>query len=232
MKEKDDPPADIPKYLLKRRLRDKKRQRPTSYARKTAYARELKKLNVHKPVHATSKRDLETMLHLKALLKNTWAEIFENADNYSHFSKKQLEFFRRYAINGRKNKVSAMKAAGYDYADPKNADYNASLMLRQPYADELIRAFEFEEKAKMGLMVEDVVKWFQDIATAAMESGDYTNANRAMENLGKYLQMFTDRKEIIHRVVQSKEELDARIQELQAVLNEERPSIASKLRIN
>ena len=84
----------------------------------------------------------------------------------------------------------------------------------------------------MKLCVEDVVKWFQDIASAAMETQDFTNANRAMENLAKYLGMFVEKKEITHKVVQSREELDARIAELTAVLREAEPEIERKLRIN
>lgn len=84
----------------------------------------------------------------------------------------------------------------------------------------------------MGLRVEEVAAWFENIARVAMEAGDFTNANRAMENYGKYLGMFVDRKEITHTTVHSKAELDARIAELQAVLNENRTEIERKLTIN
>ena len=65
-----------------------------------------------------------------------------------------------------------------------------------------------------------------------MQTGDFTNANRAMENLAKYLQMFTERKEVTHRVVHSKEELDTRIAELSRVLKEVEPDIEARIRIN
>ena len=84
----------------------------------------------------------------------------------------------------------------------------------------------------MKINVEDVVKWFNDIATAAMQTGDFTNANRAMENLAKYLGMFVDKKEIIHKTIHSKEELDTRIGELTAILREAEPDLERKLRIN
>ena len=84
----------------------------------------------------------------------------------------------------------------------------------------------------MKINIEDVVKWFNDIATAAMQTGDFTNANRAMENLAKYLGMFVDKKEIVHRTVHSKEELDTRIGELTAILREAEPDLERKLRIN
>lgn len=84
----------------------------------------------------------------------------------------------------------------------------------------------------MKINVEDVVKWFNDIATAAMQTGDFTNANRAMENLAKYLGMFVDKKEIIHKTIHSKEELDTRIGELTAILREAEPDLERKLRIH
>ena len=84
----------------------------------------------------------------------------------------------------------------------------------------------------MKIRVEDVVKWFNDIAMAAMDTGDFTNANRAMENLAKYLGMFVEKKEILHKTVHSREELDARIGELTAILKEAEPDIERKLRIH
>mgnify|MGYP000025137403 CR=1 FL=1 len=94
----------------------------------------------------------------------------------------------------------------------------------------LLDALEFERKARMKISVDDVVVWFNKIATAAMETGDFTNANRAMENLARYLQMFVERKEITHKVVHNKEELDARIAELTMVLKEAEPDIAARIR--
>lgn len=84
----------------------------------------------------------------------------------------------------------------------------------------------------MKINVEDVVRWFNDIATQAMSSGDFTNANRAMENLAKYLGMFLERKEITHRTIYSRDELDNRIQELTSILKEAEPEIEKRLRIN
>ena len=84
----------------------------------------------------------------------------------------------------------------------------------------------------MKINVEDVVAWFHKIATAAMEDGDYTNANRSMESLAKYLGMFVERKEITHKTIHSKEELDVRIAEYQRILAEGRSEIDAKLTIN
>lgn len=196
------------------------------------HAAALRELNVHKPVRSARKKDVETIKALKESLRETWAAAMEKANEFKRFSEKQQKFARHYAMNGRRNKIGAMKAAGYNFADDEIARYTAGTFLKQPGFEDLVRAYEFEEKARMKLCVEDVVKWFQDIASAAMETQDFTNANRAMENLAKYLGMFIEKKEVTHRVVQSKEELDARIAELTAVLREAEPEIEAKLRIN
>jgi hypothetical protein len=230
--EKPEHPADIKRKARWKAKDQRKPNKPGKKDRGAKYSKQLAALNIHKPARTATAQDVKVMTELKNMLRNTWASVVAEADNYKRFSAKQLEFYRRYAINGRKNRVACMKAAGYQYGADKFAYEAACRNLKQPYAEDLIRACEFEEKAKMGLMVEDVARWFENIATAAMEAGDFANANRAMENYGKYLGMFIDRKEIVHRNVQTKDELDARIRELQAVLSEESPTIAAKLTIN
>lgn len=224
----DDFKIKYPKRTAKRGGKNRTNQKDLQ----KKYAKELRVLGIHKPVQATSAKDLATMKQLQAALKNTWGQVVAEANNYRLFSAKQLEFFRRYAIYGRKNLAKAARAAGYDTENPVVLLQIAHNNLKQPFAEELIRAFEMEEKAKMGLLVEDVASWFESIATKAMEVGDFTNANRAMENYGKYLGMFVDRKEITHKNVYNKAELDARIAELQAVISEERDGIKSRLSIN
>lgn len=57
-----------------------------------------------------------------------------------------------------------------------------------------------QEKAlkKIVTKIEDVERGFWEIYNGAIEKGDYANANRAMENLGKWKQMFVDKKEVSH----------------------------------
>lgn len=200
--------------------------------RRERYARELKKLNVHKPARTARYKDVVAMTALKESLRETWAQVHAKAYEFRFFNERQQKFARFYALNGRSNKAEAMRLAGYKADTPWNLTGRANDLLRIPGMDELIRAYEFEEKARMKLTVEDVVKWFQDIAKAAMETQDFTNANRAMENLAKYLGMFIEKREITHRVIQNKDELDARIAELTAVLREAEPEIERNLRIN
>ncbi len=203
--------------------------------RTTRYKKQLAAMNVHVPRNSRAtltKKDVETIKHLKAALRETWQGMWDRINDFTHFTQMQIEFARQYAINGRRNKTEAARLAGYAPGNPDKQHESAQRNLRQPFMEDLISLFELEEKAKMRINVEDVVKWFNDIATKAMAAEDFTNANRAMENLAKYLGMFVERKEITHKTVHSKEELDARIAELTAVLREAEPDIERKLRIN
>lgn len=210
----------------------KKKKSPTGTQKAQKYQRALKELNIHKPQRSVSAADVARLQFLKNELRETWHTLWESATNFKWLSEKQIRFARAYALNGRRYALRSMKEAGYDYADEEQARVYANKMLRRPHFEDLIRAFEIEEKARMKLTVEDVVKWFNDIAKAAMETGDFTNANRAMENLAKYLGMFIERKEILHKTVHSREELDARIAELTQVLRNSEAEIDAKIRIN
>lgn len=200
--------------------------------RKRVYARELREMNIHKPSRATSAKNVQTMRDLKDMLKETWHTLWKDANDFKRFSDKQIKFAQAYARNGRRLIVKSMREAGYTAKDEQDLYHMARVYLKWPEFDKLVKAFEIEEKAKMKINVEDVVRWFNDIATAAMESADYTNANRAMENLAKYLGMFVERKEITHKTIHSREELDARIAELTAVLRDSEAEIERNLRIN
>lgn len=228
----EDDPNEIPDADVKVPFRKRTPGKRSGNLYNQARKRELKALGVHKPGYASTPEHLKAMKQLKEMLRHTWSQVFERVDDYKRVTVKQLEFFRRYAIYGRKNSMKAVKAAGYTYTDERNIQRKAKELLRHPHAEELIAAFELEEKAKMGLLVEDVANWWERIANKAMELGDLTNANRAMESYAKYLQMFVEKREITHRVISSKSELDARIAELQAVISEERDNIRNNISIN
>ena len=222
--------ADQPESPPSKKRGKKKERTGTEKAQK--WQRALRELNIHKPLRSVSAADVANMNFLKNELRETWHTLWETANNYKRFTQKQIKFAKAYALNGRRLLVKSMKEAGYDYADDEQAAVRARYMLRMHHFEDLIRAFEFEEKARMKLTVDDVVGWFQRIANAAMETGDFTNANRAMENLARYLQMFVERKEITHTVIHNKQELDTRIAELTQILRDAEPEIEAKLRIN
>jgi hypothetical protein len=206
--------------------------RPRLFKRKQAHRDALKKLNVHKPARACRARDLKIMAELKDMFRETWSSLQDKAQEMHRFSSMQLRFARQYAINGRTNIAEAVRLAGYNIKNDYNYSTHGRQLLKLPGMEELVAAFEFEEKAKMKINVDDVVAWFHKIATAAMEAEDFTNANRSMESLAKYLGMFVERKEITHKTVHNRLELDAQIAEYQRILSEGRAEIDAKLTIN
>lgn len=210
----------------------KRPPRPGECKRQALLGQEYRKLRLQVPKGARTPKNLKLMQELKGFLRESWARAAPQMKDWRYFTEKQIAFARQYALSGRTNKAAAIRAAGYSVADHRDAWDRATKNLKLPFMEELIQAFELEEKLRMKINVEDVVKWFNDIATAAMESGDFTNANRAMENLAKYLGMFVEKKEIIHKTVHSKEELDTRIAELTAILRDAEPDIERKLRIH
>lgn len=216
----------------KARARERMGNPPSQGDRIAKYKRELRELNIHKPGHGIRAENVKAIRNLKEHLRETWQASWDKINKIKRLTPKQVEFARQYALNGRTNKCGAMRLAGYDSANPAVLLSMANKNLSLPNFNDLVTAFEIEEKARMKISVQDVVEWFQRIATAAMESGDYANANRSMENLAKYLQMFVERKEITHRTIHSKEELDTRISELTAVLRDADSEIESRIRIN
>jgi hypothetical protein len=223
-----------PDYIVKsaKRAAAKRPNPPSQGERAASYRRELRELNIHKPARTVKSYNVKAIRDVREHLRETWQANWDKISKIKRLTPKQVEFARQYALNGRTNKCGAMRLAGYDTNNPRvllaMADENLSI----PHFHDLVTAFEIEEKARMKISVQDVVEWFQRIATAAMESGDYANANRSMENLAKYLQMFVEKKEITHRTIHSKEELDTRINELTAVLRDADSEIESRIRIN
>lgn len=200
--------------------------------RKELYVRQLKEFNVQRPASAVSAKNVQTMRQLKELLRQTWERNWDNMQNWSRLSDRQINFAREYAISGRRGKARAAQRAGYKSQGEQDLINCANANLRTPFFDELIQAFEIEEKARMGLKIQDVADWYEKIATAALEAGDFSAANRAMELYGKYLGMFVEKKEITHKTLYTKDEVNSRIAELSAILKESEPDIAAKLTIN
>lgn len=195
---------------------------------------EIKQLNIHVP--RGTRMTVESRETLK-LLHKYFNEIDDNlinkALNYKHLTKRTIEFARHYALLGRRQRAKAAALAGYSTnTQYRHLEAMATQILQRPYMDDLITAFEIREKRKMLITVEDVVKWFNEIATKSMEAGDFANANRAMENLGKYLGMFIDKKETTVRHVHSKQDLDDEIARLTAILDSSKDEIERNIRIN
>jgi hypothetical protein len=224
----------LPEYYerAQKKALERKANGPSQKDRIAKHKRELRAMNIHKPGHGIRAENVKAIRNLREHLRETWQASWDKINKIKKLTPKQVEFARQFALNGRTNKCGAMRLAGYDSVNPAVLLSLANKNLSIPHFHDLVTAFEIEEKARMKINVEDVVKWFNDIATQAMGSGDFTNANRAMENLAKYLGMFVEKKEITHRTIHSKEELDTRISELTAILREAEPEIERKLKIH
>ncbi len=167
---------------------------------------------------------------LKEYFKLSWAKLVADIPNIEKLRPKQVTFAREYALSGRKNRAEAVRRAGYQTDNPEMVDRLGRRLVQNERVMKLVEAFEVEHRKQMTISVSEVVKYFGDIADAAVAVGDFTNANRAMENLAKYLGMFVEKKEITHKVVTSKAELDARIEELTKVLRDSAQEIEDSLR--
>lgn len=195
-------------------------------------ARKLLEFNVQRPLRKIKAGDVRKMQQLREALSESWPLVEDAIQEMSFLTTKQIAFAKAYAANGRSNKSEAVRLAGYEQEDERRWYYIARNNLEKPGMEKLIVAFEHEQKRRLKMTVDDVVKYFSKIADTAMEAADFTNANRAMENLAKYLQMFVTKTEITHRTVSTAAELDARIAEYSAILEDNRPEIEQRLRLN
>lgn len=147
----------------------------------------------------------------------------------TNLTEKQEEFCRLYALNGRTHITNCMRLAGYS---PKHRQtlYNAGGdLLKMPKIESRIKAYEDAMRSKVMVCVDDVVQYFKNIADKATEVQDFTNANRAMENLAKWLGMFVERKEVKFQNVTTVDEAKKQIEDLLFFADEHRPEIEKSL---
>jgi len=103
---------------------------------------------------------------------------------------RQEKFCLEYMKTG--DPEHAFKVAGYK---SKRLKAGANRLFEKPLIQ--IRLNEIREQALKDIKVnaEKVIDRILEVYDAAMQESDYTNANRAMESVGKHLGMFVDRSE-------------------------------------
>ena len=124
------------------------------------------------------------------------------------------EFVRVYLETG--DEVVAVNTA-YGKMTAKDAREHAAFVMNQPH----VKAAIMEQKnpaIKEEMTAKDVMAAFASLAKQATLKGDFSNANRAMENIGKILGAYVDRKEIRTTAIESEEDLDEAIQHLANVV--------------
>lgn len=199
--------------------------------RKQRRTKEFKELGINRPARTAYHEDLESIKLIRSKLPKLWESFQPNIARYHRYSKRQILFAYYYAGNNRTNKSAAYVQAGYSKRPLDKAYEEIKRIMNTDGMEELIRAFEQENRMSARIGVDEVVAYFKDIADRAMEAADYANANRAMENLAKWLQMFVTKTEITHKTVTSKEDLDERIATYQRILAEAAPEVDKALGI-
>jgi hypothetical protein len=189
-----------------------------------------REFNLRRPhVHSFDADKLRAYQKVKKELYHTWEKVSDILADKPRLTERQVEFCRLYALSGRTKASHCMRAAGYKTDNDGALYQDAQRLLQRPIIQRLIRAFEMEEKARVLFTIEDVALQLQEVAKAAMEAQDFNAANKSLELLGKYLGMFVERKEILHKVVHNQAELDARIIELQNIIDDAMVAADDKL---
>jgi len=134
------------------------------------------------------------VVHLRAELARRKG-VLENPSQrkiweFGGLTPRQEKFCLEYMKTG--DPEHAFKVAGYK---SKRLRAAANRLFEKPLIQ--IRLNEIREQALKDIKVnaEKVIDRILEVYDAAMQESDYTNANRAMESVGKHLGMFVDRSE-------------------------------------
>jgi len=111
--------------------------------------------------------------------------------------------------------------AGYSVGDKKPflIRGKAKELLQTPKVAAFINYIRDKTMEKLVVKVEDIIEKFMTTYNQAMDSGDFTNANRALENLGKHLGMFVERSLVEQKITMSADELDREIARYQTIID-------------
>jgi phage terminase small subunit len=116
---------------------------------------------------------------------------------------------------------NAYLAAGYSVGDKKPYQIRgkAKELLDTPKIAAFVEYIREKAMEKLVINIDDIVEKFLTTYNQAMASEDFTNANRALENLGKHLGMFVEKAMIEQKITMSSEQLDAEIAKYQGIID-------------
>ena len=133
----------------------------------------------------------------------TKEEMLERAEKSPNFkpgnfiagmAPKQEKFCMEYIATG--DSLTAYKAAGYapgrSHSDTRR---RASTLLKKPKIEQRINDLREVALDRMAWSADHVLQRLDEVYQHALSNGDYTNANRSVENVAKHLGMFVDRSE-------------------------------------
>ena len=132
--------------------------------------------------------------------KDEMLERAEKAPNFkpgnfiAGMSPKQEKFCMEYIATG--DSLTAYKAAGYapgrSHSDTRR---RASTLLKKPKIEQRITDLREVALDRMAWSADHVLQRLDEVYQHSLSNGDYTNANRSVENVAKHLGMFVDRSE-------------------------------------
>ena len=132
--------------------------------------------------------------------KDEMLERAEKAPNFkpgnfiAGMSPKQEKFCMEYIATG--DSLTAYKSAGYapgkNHSDTRR---RACTLLKRPKIEQRINDLREVALDRMAWSADHVLQRLDEVYQHSLSNGDYTNANRSVENVAKHLGMFIDRSE-------------------------------------
>lgn len=112
----------------------------------------------------------------------------------SGLSVMQEAFCQHYAATG--DAYTSFVKAGYRAPDPEAGKADARHFLRSRRIQRRIGEIKEQMLEEQKVTVQKIVDNFMTVYGKCVDDADYANANRALENVGKYLGMFVEQKKI------------------------------------
>ena len=164
----------------------------------------------------------------KNLPEGQKVKMLDNAQQkYQNFAKNTLpsglsamqeKFCLEYTATG--DVLTAYRAAGYsEKSNDAQTRAEAKRLLKNDKIEERCNQIRLDAMKDVSVNINEVVKKFMDVYNRGLAENDLTNANRAMEFIGKHLGMLIERKEIKQDITtKSPEELEREIKHYENVV--------------
>ena len=168
----------------------------------------------------------------KKLPEGQRVKMLENAQQkYQNFAKNTLpsglstmqeKFCLEYTATG--DVLAAYRSAGYkDLHNDAKTRAEAKRLLKNDKVEERCNQIRMDAMKDVSVNINEVVKKFMDVYNRGLADNDLTNANRAMEFIGKHLGMLIERQEIKQDITtKSPEELEREIKHYENVVKLEK----------
>ena len=164
--------------------------------------------------------------------KEQKVKMLENAQQkYQNFAKNTLpsglsamqeKFCLEYTATG--DVLAAYRSAGYsEKGNEAQTRSEAKRLLKNDKVEERCNQIRLDAMKDVSVNINEVVKKFMDVYNRGLADNDLTNANRAMEFIGKHLGMLIERQEIKQDITtKSPEELEREIKHYENVVKLEK----------